>query len=160
MCIPLSDYLFFACYLFRMLLNFVWLHDFESVSEIHLAHPTQLPYLIVETSLTPRLAMHLCFKVVVWLQQRKKLFLWILFGIISSFMSFRVTCYILPAVFMVSHSCTKCSSFSPEGHTWRSHAMWQYRKEQNHWGSPLWVERTGEYLCPKWQQAASHTKLV
>lgn len=68
MCIPLSHHLFFAYYLFRMLLNFIWLHDFESVSEMHLARPTQLPYLIVETILTLRLAMHLCFKVIVRLQ--------------------------------------------------------------------------------------------
>ncbi len=158
MWIPLSHHLFFACYLFRMLFNFVWLHDFEWVSETHLARPTQLPYLIVETFLTLRLVMHLCFNVIVDCRQQLLLlnFIWTYI----KFISFRVTCYILPAVPMVSYGCTKCSSFSPEGHTWRSHAMWQYRKEQNHWGSPLWVERTGEYLCPKWQQAASRTKLV
>lgn len=70
MWIPLSHHLFFACYLFRMLFNFVWLHDFEWVSETHLARPTQLPYLIVETFLTLRLVMHLCFNVIVDCRQQ------------------------------------------------------------------------------------------
>lgn len=49
--------------------------------------------------------------------------------------------------------------FSPEGHTWGSHEMWRYRREQNRLVSPLWVERMAECLCPKWQQVALLIKL-
>lgn len=64
------------------------------------------------------------------------------------------------------HACNfsiRCQNthvlFSPEGHTWGSHEMWRYRREQNRLVSPLWVERMAECLCPKWQQVALLIKL-